>query len=129
MPGRISARSTTSARRIFPAPKRERRRAGRSRVRKFHRDARQDRVADISREKETRSLSRSSLARNLSAALHHGDFHGHPVRGGNAPRATTRSHHVFRLGHVNRADRATHLYRSALIALGRLTALSSHHYE
>src|SRR5438132_9472085 len=130
MPGKVSARSTSRVRGIFRAPKSKRRRARRPRLRKFYRDARQNRVARISREEKARPLPRSGAARHLSAPLHDGHVHPDPLRGGSAPRATTRSHHhVFRLGHVNRADRATHLYPSTLIALGRLTALSSHYYE
>ena len=64
----------------FSPPKRKRRRAGRSCDREFHRDARQDRVENISREKETRSRAGSRAARNISAALHDGHFHKNALR-------------------------------------------------
>ena len=46
----------------------------------FHRDARQDCVENISREKETGSRAGSRTARNVSAALYDGHFHKNPVR-------------------------------------------------
>jgi len=40
----------------------------------LHRDARQDRVENVSRKKETGSRAGSRPAWNISAALHHGHF-------------------------------------------------------
>src|SRR6476620_3642201 len=67
-------------RRILSSPKRKRRCPGRSCDRKFHRDARQDRVENISHEKETRSRPGSRAARNISAALYDGHFHKNALR-------------------------------------------------
>src|SRR6266403_2796707 len=92
MPRGISARSTTRVRRIFPTPKSKRGRTRRLSFRKFHRDAGQDRVARVSREKETGSLPRSSLAGNLSPALHHGHLHPHSLFPGRSAGANSRPH-------------------------------------
>src|ERR1700738_1784301 len=97
MPGPIPARSTSRLRRIFHEAKRERRRTGRPRRRKFYRDARQDRVKNISRKKETRSPARRFASRYLSPALHHGHVHAHPLRRSRAPRAAPGLHRLRQL--------------------------------
>ena len=49
-------------------------------IEQFHRDARQDRVENISREKETGSRAGSRATWNISAALHDGHFHKNALR-------------------------------------------------
>src|SRR6266404_3978443 len=96
MPGGISTRSTTRLRRIFFLAKRKRRRAGRPRVRKLHRDARQNRVTRISREEKTGSPTRSAAARHLSTALYNGHVHAHPVLRSSKTRARAGLARLFR---------------------------------
>src|SRR5207245_9012341 len=81
---------------IFFPPKSKRRRLGRSRRGKFHRNARQDRVENLSRKKEARSPAGSCAARNLSTALHHGHFHAPPIRQSGAASAGTGPHCLCR---------------------------------
>ena len=63
-------------------------------VHNFHRDARQDRVENISREEEARSPARGFAPRRVSAALHHGHVHAHPLRG-SRPRARRQDRIVY----------------------------------
>src|SRR6185436_7883410 len=91
-------------RRILSSPKRKRRCACGPRDREFHRDARQDRVQNISREKEARSLARSRIARNLSAALHDGDVYSHSLRASRASRKTTRPCHLHDTANTRGVD-------------------------
>src|SRR6266513_5415718 len=72
--------SRARIRRILSSAKRKCRCACRSCGREFHRDARQDRVEDISREEEIGSYARSRAARNISAALHNGYFYKNALR-------------------------------------------------
>src|SRR5207248_1035559 len=76
---RIPRRSTTRLRGIFRAAKKKRRCPRRSSGAEFHRDARQNRVANISGKKEARSPPRRFVARYLFAALHHGYVYAHPL--------------------------------------------------
>src|SRR5207249_962595 len=65
------------------------RRARRSRRGELHRDARQNRIENISREKETRPCARSRTTRHLSAPLHDGHIHAHSLRQSRTTRPPT----------------------------------------
>src|SRR4029078_2657950 len=96
MPRRISREPGARIRRLFSSPKRERRCACRSCDREFYRDARQDRVENISREKETGPRARSRLARYVSAALHNGHFHTNSLFSSGATCSTARPNSLRR---------------------------------
>src|ERR1043166_5495957 len=105
MPGKISARSTTRVRRIFPAPESERRRAGRTRFGKFHRDAEQDRLKNVPCKKETGSFSGSSVAGDLPAALRHGHVHANSLRKSERSRTNSELNCLYRARIDNSASR------------------------
>src|SRR5438105_11329135 len=97
MPGPVPATSATGIRRILPATKRKCRCSRQSRGAEFHRDARQNRVAVLPGEKETRPSARRLATGHLSPSLRDGYFLADAVRGGSETRRAAGSDRLRKL--------------------------------
>src|SRR5437764_8478872 len=96
MPRRIPGQPGACLRRILREAEGECRRARRSCRGELHRDARQNRIENISREKETRPCARSRTTRYLSAPLHDGHIHAHSLRRSRTTRPPTGLDNLYR---------------------------------